>query len=116
MKKEIIGNILGGISALIGIYKFIGIYEAYRMFGPLLDNAFSQSMMNDQICIALVFCVVGAALLIWANFKSTEDAKKWYSNLHDPNTKSKYSGHLEGCRCRKCQEVKDDKWVDPYGV
>jgi uncharacterized membrane protein len=63
---QIILSIIGGILMFIGIRKLLNIYEVYQMFGPLLDNAWSQGMMNDQIAIGVVICTIGGILLLVA--------------------------------------------------
>ena len=61
--KVVLGTI-GGILMFLGIHKFVGIYESYQILGPLLNNPWSQRMMDEQIGIAIALCVIGGITLV----------------------------------------------------
>ncbi len=72
------------------------------------------SLVFGYFLLCLIFFVIAVAVLRWA-FRINKIVSELgqiretliFAYGSSPKEKKQYPGHLEGCRCKKCQEVKE---------
>jgi len=78
---KIVLGIIGGVVTFLGLVKLFAVCEAYRFIisAPLFDVPGNREMLNGQIGVAVVLCIIGGVFLMicaGSGKKKSEEEKK----------------------------------------